>query len=115
MDSTELREAAKVEASERLADHPWTERIAEWLENSSPAKDFTTSREIFIDALGGMDKTFDRRSQLAIGAIMRRAGWRVTVKRFGERLVRGYTNTAESPADGGPMDDVQVDIFEGLI
>lgn len=91
METPELKNAAKEAAKVRHADHEWTERVAGWLETLPAERDFVTGRDIFLDAMGGVDKQLDRRSMMAIAGIMRALGWKSTVRRIGNRIVRGYS------------------------
>ena len=94
MDTPELKESAKDVVEVRHAEHPWLERIATWVTTLPATTDFLTSRDVFIDALGGIDKQFDRRTTIAIAGVMRTLGWTSSFKRVGERTVRGYSRDA---------------------
>lgn len=91
METKELKEIAKGVVGRRHAEHPWTERIATWLEALPPERDFLTAREVFIEALAGLDKQLDRRVTVAIATVMRDLGWHSGVRRMQERVVRGYS------------------------
>jgi predicted P-loop ATPase len=96
MDTEELQDAATSEQKERHAEHPWTERICEWLHERDKMpdtrKDFYTAREVWIFGMNGLDARFDRREQIAIARVMRELGWKPGVSRLGEdmRVTRGY-------------------------
>ena len=93
MDNAKLEDEAKAEVSLRHADHPWTERIEAWLDETKGGqgkRDFVTARDIYIDALGGIDKQLGRREVVPIAGVMRKSGWNAGVRRFGDRVVRGY-------------------------
>lgn len=96
METDELKAQAEETVALRHAEHPWTERIAQWIaENVKPtapneSRDFFTSRDIFIGALSGFDKQFDVKSQRAIGRVLRSLGWRPHIKRLESGPVRGY-------------------------
>jgi predicted P-loop ATPase len=98
MDTPLLKEQAKAVVSRRHAEHSWTEAIAAWLEkcDATPEmrRDFWTTREIFVNALTSPDRALDRRSEIAIGEVMRSLGWTATVKWLG-RPVRGYERKTE--------------------
>lgn len=90
MDTNELKSAAKAIVKERHADHAWTERIGTWLDALPADREFLTAREIFIDAMGGVDKQLDARAYSAIAGVMKTLGWKGLVKRVGTRTTRGY-------------------------
>lgn len=93
MDNSHLEEEAKIEVGKRHADHPWVDRISDWIHNPAPgnaARSFITARDVFIDALGGIDKQLTRRDVVAIANAMRALGWESVTKRMGVRVVRGY-------------------------
>lgn len=94
MENEDLAAEARAEVSERHAEDPWTERIAAWLREATGVngaqKSFVTAREIFVDALGGVDKNFARRDMVRIANVMRAQGWTAGVHREGEVVVRGY-------------------------
>ena len=102
MDTPELREAAKASAAARYTEHEWTERISAWVHGLPDAKEFLTGRDIFVDAMGGVDKQFDRKSATAIASIMRTLGWTRVVRRIGPRLVKGY----QRPVDNAAVEDL---------
>jgi predicted P-loop ATPase len=121
MDIPALKKAADAAAGDRHADDPWTERIAAWISEldktatgaGKPKCDFLTSRQVFVDAMGGIDKQFDRKSQLSIAKVLRSLGWTPLVKRFVDRTdpVRGYTRLPHVvvPRTGGD------DVLAGLL
>lgn len=94
METEELKTEAREVVGERHADHAWSERISSWLRelDSQPEsrREFLTGRDIYVDAMGGIDKQFDRRCQLAIASVLRTLGWVSGHKRVGGDLVRGY-------------------------
>lgn len=83
MDTAILERMALVEAGERLSEHPWTEKIEHWLSlpeavvglEKGKLREFVTSRQVFVDALGGTDQKFDRRATIVIVNILVALGW----------------------------------------
>lgn len=94
METTELKEAATAAQSERRAEHPWVERVAEWLQiqdkNEETRQDFYTGRQIFIAAMGGADTRYGRREALDVARVMKDLGWTNGFKRTGGQGLRGY-------------------------
>jgi predicted P-loop ATPase len=91
LDTRELKDAAKAVSALRHAEHPWTERIGSWLDGLRPQKSFVTAREVFVDALQGIDKQLDRRATQSIASALKALGWRpVNKKAAGARDVRGF-------------------------
>lgn len=80
MDTAFLKDQAKSAAGLRHAEHEWLECITTWIsrcdEKVETRREFLTSRDIFVEAIGGSDKQFDRRSALAIAGVMRSLGWK---------------------------------------
>jgi predicted P-loop ATPase len=99
METAALKELAKDEAALRHAPHAWHERISSWLAdlNSRPEtrRDFLTARDVFIEAMGGLDKHLDRKSLLAIAQVLRSLGWNPGNKRHGTRVAWGYLAPSE--------------------
>lgn len=95
METQELKDAARDVVGERHSEHSWTERIAQWIhecdKNVETRRDFLTSREVYVDAMQGMDKQFDRKSQLNIANVLYTLGWRQGHKRIDGRFMRGFT------------------------
>jgi hypothetical protein len=97
MDNVDLEREAAVEAGKRHAEDPWTERIAAWLADPIPGlgsgagREFVTAREVFIDAMGGIDKQLARRDVIQIANVMRALGWKTGLKWIEGRPVRGYS------------------------
>ena len=96
MDNKSLEVDAKAVVDARHPEHAWTDRISAWLNDPTPGngsgrgREFVTAREIFIDAMGGIDKQLTRKEILAIAAVMRSLGWESVTQRQGARVVRGY-------------------------
>ncbi|MES2155980.1 MAG: VapE domain-containing protein, partial [bacterium] len=92
MHTEELKQAAKVQTDERHAEHAWTERIGGWLRDKQKAGvlDFLTSREVFLDAMGGRDVDFERREQLNIASALRDLGWERGHKRIEGVFTKGF-------------------------
>ena len=83
METAELKEAAKLEAAARHAEHEWTERIGWWLrDGGGRGKEFVTSRDVYVDAMGGLDKQLDRRATTAIASALRALGWESSFQRM---------------------------------
>jgi len=106
MDNAKLEAEAKEEVGARHAEHPWTERVAAWLNDPSGGekREFITARDIYIDALGGIDKQLSRREVVPIAGIMREMGWAAGTKRVRSVVTRGYWRP-------GPSEDE----LEGLL
>jgi predicted P-loop ATPase len=112
METSELKAEAKAAAGERHAEHPWTERVAGWVLESKADATFLTARDIFIEALGGIDKQLDQRTSRTIAGIMRSLGWSAGVKRVGPRVMRGYHLDG---ADAAPSPVEEKDLLDGLL
>lgn len=102
METDELEAEARAVVALRHADHPWTERVAAWLGEPEPLsgmlRDFVTTREVWIDGLGGLDKALGRREVVAVANILRAAGWTGSVRWVGGRCVRGYEKIVDVKA-----------------
>ena len=94
METAALKQEAKVEVGKRRVEHSWTERVSSWISevNSQPEtrRDFVTAYEVFIEAMGGQARLFDRRATTSIASVMRGLGWENGYRRRGKDLVRGY-------------------------
>jgi predicted P-loop ATPase len=90
METAELKDLAKLEVAKRHAPHPWTERLGTWIEGLTTPRDFLTAREVFIDALGGIDKQMDRRATVGIAQALRGLGWAPADSAVGGRPTRGF-------------------------
>lgn len=88
METEQLRTEAQETVALRHAEDAWNERVGQWL--GGDARDFLTARDVFCDALGGLDKQLDRRTTLRIAGVMRTQGWETTVRWIQGRAVRGY-------------------------
>jgi len=93
----EAREASQ----ERHAEHPWVEVISLWLANQKKAAEiekkpfhFITARQVWCEAMAGMDQKFDRRAQLGVAQVLRALGWRQDVRWSAaiKGMVRGWTD-----------------------
>ena len=94
METEELDKAAEVEAAERHGEDPWTHRVKTWLSMAENQKrNFLTSRDIFIEALGGTDLRLGRRETTAIANVMRSiGGWDKSIEHVpGVGATRGYS------------------------
>jgi len=100
MDTDRLEQDAREIVDARCPEHAWTERISAWLyddnigQGSAAGRNFVTPREVFIDAMGGIDKQLTRREILSVASVMRRLGWKSVIKRVGKSVVRGYARPA---------------------
>lgn len=94
METKELKDAAKGEAALRHAEHEWAERIGDWIEEQDrkpeTRKEFITARDVYMGAMSGMDKQFDRKAVLGIAAALRNLGWEAKLVWCGKRPIRGY-------------------------
>ena len=103
MDSANLEAEARAEVSKRHAEDPWTEKIEAWLHDPIPGmgsgigRDFVTSREVFLDALGGIDKQLSRRDVVRISGVLVAFGWKSGLKWKDGRPVRGYFSPSHVP------------------
>jgi predicted P-loop ATPase len=97
METAELKKAARDVVGERHADHAWTERVATWLEECDKKpetqKSFLTAREVYIDAMGGIEKQLDRRATLAVASALRELGWERGFRRINGRFTRVFVRT----------------------
>jgi len=111
MDNKGLEADARRVVDQRQVEHAWTERIAAWLADKTlgGGREFVTARDIYLDAMGGIDKGLTRREILAIATVMRRLGWVSVLRREGERVIRGYVR------GGGGVGVGSGDELEGLI
>jgi predicted P-loop ATPase len=100
METGRMEEDARAVADARHAEDPWTERIAQWLTDpvaglgSGKGREFITAREIFVDAMGGIDKQLGRRDVVSIANVLRRLGWKSVLKWKDGRPVRGYVRAS---------------------
>lgn len=99
MENQDLEDAAAESIKMRHAEHPWTERIGSWLDGLKLQKGFVTAREVFIDALGGIDKQLDTRTMRGIASALKALGWKTDVKKIGARSVRGYSTVLGTAAE----------------
>ena len=60
-------------------------------------KDFLTTREIYIEALSGMDKGLNRVDTLRIAKVMRTLGWKNDTQWTEGRARKGYSRPAVDP------------------
>ena len=94
METQELQDAAKAVQAARVADHPWAERVADWIrerdKNAETYQDFYTGREVFIGAMGGLDVRYSRREQLDAAKALKDLGWEAGHKRRDGVLIRGF-------------------------
>ena len=110
METAPLKQAAKEEAGKRQSEHEWVESVAYWLEmcDRDPAtrKTFVTSREVFIQAIGGNDRTFDRRASLGIASALKTLGWARGVKWTGDEPKKGYLRSVKQIVKMFSGDDI---------
>lgn len=107
METETLQEAAKAAQAARVADHPWTERVASWLgerdKNAETYQDFYTGREVFIGAMGGFDVRYQRREQLDAAKALKDLGWTAGYKWKDGGPVRGFWRPGvKVPSQDGP-------------
>ena len=106
-----LEKQMEITVSERHAENPWTERIGAWLESLIPQRSFVTVREVYVDAMQGIDKGLDAKSTRAISSALKSLGWKHDTKKLASgRSVRGY-----SLAGGAPATDVAGSGIEDLV
>jgi len=124
METPELKDDAREIVSRRHAEHPWTERVGSWIEGLTEQKKFLSTRDVFIEALGGIDKQLDRRATTSIAQAMRALGWAPSVQKVGKRPVRGFAPINESAvlplgvngaSAGKGIEDVGENDLEGLV
>lgn len=99
MSTAELEDAAREVVNARTVQHPWAERVGQWIDSRADAPAFITNREVWVDCLGGLDKEFDQRKARTIASAMRSLGWEADVQRVGEhhRPTRGYCRVGSKP------------------
>lgn len=95
LDNESVDTEARAEAAERHAEHPWTERVAAWLDMpmaDGNLRQFVTARDVFIEAIGGTDLRLDRRAYTTIATIMTAIGWVPVVSKDAAHpsATRGY-------------------------
>lgn len=103
MDTALLKEQAKAVVEQRHAAHSWTESIASWLERmeskSETRRDFITSRDVYIEALGGSDVRITHRDMTAIASVLRALGWEQKSRRRGKNVSWGWVRVGEKSVD----------------
>lgn len=101
MDTPLLKEQAKAVVEQRHASHAWTEGIASWIERCDSKvetrRDFLTSRDVYIEAIGGSEVRMTHRDMTAIAGVLRKLGWTQKSKRIGRDVFWGWTR--ETPAE----------------
>lgn len=94
MDTIELEDAAKVAQDARRVEHPWAERVGDWIKerdkNEETRADFYTGREVFIGAMAGLDARYGRKEQLDAAKALKDLGWEPGHKRRDGELARGF-------------------------
>ena len=100
METIELKAVARNAAALRRADHPWVEPIHAWLGAQKTPRDFVTSREIFLEALGGKDIDATRAKLLGVAAALKDLGWTNKVRWIDEKTVRGFEKADATLGDG---------------
>lgn len=105
METDQLQDAAKRAQAERVADHPWTERVGDWVKerdsNEETREDFYTGREVFIGAMAGVDARYSVREQRDAAKALKDLGWEPGHKRRGGELVRGFWRSGAVRVEGG--------------
>ncbi len=103
MDTLELKEAAAEIVNARHAEHEWTERVASWIAQcdakAETRREFLTVRDVFIDAMGGVDARLTRRDTLALASILRNLGWVQGFRRVDKRFQRVWIRREDSALD----------------
>ena len=120
MDTEKLQDAAKAAQEERRAEHPWKERVADWIRerdrNPETKSDFYTGREVFVGAMGGMDARYSRHEQLAVAKALRECGWEPGHKRIDGELARGFWRTgAEKGRSAAEKKEEAAAVFGDLL
>jgi predicted P-loop ATPase len=124
METVELQDAAKAAQAERVADHPWAERVADWIrerdKNEETREDFYTGREIYIGAMGGLDVRYSRHEQISAAKALKDLGWESGARRRDGVLVRGFwrKGAKKFTRDGGDEKTdkkIPLDIFGSLL
>lgn len=91
METEDLEKAAEKTVALRHAEHPWTERVGDWIDSLRPPRNFVTARQVFVDALGGIDKQFDTRTTRGISQALKALGWKPHTQILtAGRPIRGY-------------------------
>ena len=95
MDTTDLKTAQRNEADTRKMESPWLERIREWAAGCDAKRTRVTTREIWMEAMGGTDKEYGRNAQTEIRRCMETLeGWTYKSMRHGSHVYRGYERKA---------------------
>lgn len=94
METETLQDAAKVAQDARRAEHPWAERVGDWIKerdkNDETREDFYTGREVFIGAMAGVDARYSRKEQLDTAHALKELGWAPGHRRRGGEITRGF-------------------------
>ena len=90
MDTDELRSFAKTVVSARHPEEVWSEIVSKWLSELPKSQDFVTAREIFVGALAGFDKQFDRMTALRVARAMKSSKWEKGFRWDKNRSIRCY-------------------------
>ena len=105
MDTPELKAASKTAQAARVADHPWAERVADWIrerdKNDDTREDFYTGREVFIGAMGGLDVRYQRHEQISAAKALKDLGWEPGHRRRDGELMRGFWRPGVVRKEGG--------------
>jgi predicted P-loop ATPase len=118
MDTAELEEQAQSQAAARHGEHPWTERIAQWIAGldgrAETKRDFLTAAEVFRDALLGIDRSLDGRTVRGIARAMRECGWHPGFARINARTVRGYSRGPVVSSSEKKEEKISVDLLASI-
>ena len=102
MDTPLLKEQAKAVVEQRHASHSWTEGIATWIarcdEKPETRRDFLTSRDVYLEAIGGSEVRMTHRDQTAIAGVLRKLGWTQKAKRVGKDVFWGWAREGDKPS-----------------
>ena len=94
MDTESLQDAALAAQAARRAEHPWQQRVSEWIEerdkNAETRGDFYTGHDVYVGAMGQASARYGRREQLEVARALKDAGWEAGFKRVGGALTRGF-------------------------
>ena len=107
METDSLKIAAEDAAELRHAEDPWQGCVEAWLQAQDWKNHhgFITGRDVFLGALGGFDKQFDRVSALRIAKVMRSLRWKRAVGRIEGLSVKGYRSEANA-VEAGVLGDL---------
>lgn len=116
MDTATLQDAARAAQALRVAEHPWAERVSDWIterdKNPETQEDFYTGREVYIGAMSGIDARYGRKEQLDAARALKALGWVPGHKRRGGKLFSGFWRGTEER--GGLLAGASASVFGDL-